>query len=110
LADFDDRAADPEPVADTDLFVRESFDGEVLAETAVDEIRPAKIVLPVAVGSELIDHNGPLLSAVARKIGLPVPSQVQPSREDSPRFRPFPNRGSDRLSLPFHVVWQADID
>ena len=31
-------------------------------------------------------------------------SQVEPSRENSPRYRPFPNRGSDRLPLPFHVM------
>src|SRR6202043_1413826 len=90
--------------------IRESFDGEILAKIAVSEIRSVKIGLPIAVGIELIDHDGTLLSAVARDIGLPVPSEVQPSGKDSALCRLLPDRRSDGLSAPFHVPWQSNID
>jgi hypothetical protein len=57
LADLEDCAADLKPVPDTGLVVGKSFDCEILAETAVTEIRSAKIALLVVVGSELINHD-----------------------------------------------------
>jgi len=110
LADFEDRTANPEPVADTDFIIREAFDREILAEITVNEIRSAKIFLPIAIGSGLIDHDGPLFSTVARKIGLSVPGQIESSNKDSAIYRLLPNRRSDGLSAPFHVLWQSDID
>ena len=49
LADFEDRAADPIPVAHADLVVRHSRDREVFAELPHDELFAAEKVLPVAV-------------------------------------------------------------
>jgi hypothetical protein len=43
-----------------------------LAEIAINEIRSAKITLPIAAGAELVDHNGTLLTAMSGKIGLPA--------------------------------------
>jgi hypothetical protein len=57
LADLEDCAADLKPVPDTGLVVGKSFDCEILAETAVTEIRSAMIALSVVVGSELINHD-----------------------------------------------------
>ena len=50
LADLDDGAANPEAVADADLGIGEALHCEVLAENPGHEIRPPKIVRPVAVG------------------------------------------------------------
>jgi hypothetical protein len=110
LGHFKDAAADPKPVSDTDFGVSQPVDGEVLSKLAVHEIRSLKIFLPVTIGVELIDHQCALLTAGTRKIALCISNEVQPSREDSPRYRPLPDRGSDSLSLPFHIAWQAHID
>src|SRR5262249_719467 len=83
---------------------------EVLAEIAVSEIRSAKAAFPVAVGTELIDHNGPLLAAMSGKIGLPVPEQIEPPGKDSALHGLLPDGRSDARSPPFHILWQPDID
>ena len=50
LADLDDGTANPEAIADADLGIGEALHGEVLAENPGHEIRPPKVVRPVAVG------------------------------------------------------------
>jgi hypothetical protein len=64
LRDLEDRAADPVAVADADLVVAQPVDGEVLAELPVNEVVPIEFAFPVAVGVELVDEHGALLTAV----------------------------------------------
>jgi hypothetical protein len=66
LADLKDGGANPKWVTDVDLIIRKPIDRKVLAEIAVDELRSAKIALPIAIGGEPVDHHGPLLTAVTR--------------------------------------------
>jgi hypothetical protein len=56
--------ADLVAVADADLVVTKSFNGEVLAELSVDEVALAKLAFPIAIGVELVDEHGALLAAV----------------------------------------------
>src|SRR5262249_38083681 len=110
LADFEDGTADPEPVADADLVISQPIHREILAEAAANEIRSAKIILPIAIGSELIDHDGPLLAAVAGKIALTISDQVEPPGNDPAIDRRLPYPCSDGPAAPQHVLWQSDID
>lgn len=110
LADFEDGAADPEPVADADLVISQSIHREILTEVAVNEIRAAKIILPMAIGGELIDHDGPLLAAVAGKIALTIPNQVEPPGNDAAIDRRLPYPCSNGPAAPLHVLWQSDVD
>ena len=110
LADFEDRAADPVAVANKDLCVGQPIDREIFAEIAMNEVRPAKMIGPVTIGIELVDHEGALLAAVACQIGLSIAGQIEPSREDAPFDRLFPDRGADDFSPPRHVTRQPDID
>jgi hypothetical protein len=110
LADFEDGAADPVTVADKDLCVGQSIDREILAEIAMNEVRPAKMIGPVTVRIELVDHEGALLAAVARQVGLSIANQIEPTREDAPFDGLFPDRGADGFSSPRHVARQPDID
>ena len=72
LRDFEDGGADLVAVADADLVVAESFDGEVLAELSVDEVVSSELAFPVAVGVDLVDEDGALLAA--------VPGEDRPAR------------------------------
>ena len=110
LADLEGCAADPEPVADTNLVVREPVDREILAEIAVGKVRPTQIFAPVTVGIELIDQNGPLLTAMTGKIALPVPSQIQPCGKHPARRGLLPDRRPDGLPPPCDFPRQSDID
>src|SRR5947209_7012750 len=82
LGDFEFSLADAVPVADADLVVRQSVDGEVLAEHAPGQIRAIEKVPPELVGVGLIDHHCPLLAAVPAQIALPVTVDIQPSGHD----------------------------
>jgi hypothetical protein len=55
LRKFEQRAADPIPIADGHGIVGQPINGEVLAELPVDEVAPFQSLLPVAVRFDLID-------------------------------------------------------
>jgi hypothetical protein len=88
LADLDDDTANPESIADAGLGISEALHSEVLAENPGHEIRPPKVVCPVAVGFELVDHERTLLAAMAAD----VPLAVAIMRASCPVVRP-PLRG-----------------
>ena len=97
LRDFEDGGADPVAVADADLVVAQSLDGEVLAELAVDEVGSSELAFPVAVGVDLVDEDGALLAAVPARSPWPSPSTL------SLRTRRGPVTGS--LNTPVKTVF-----
>ena len=76
--------ADPVPVADAYLVVRQPVDCEVLPELAVAEVVAAEMLLPVPVRLDLVDQHGPLLAAVTVEVPWPVTVDVQPAHHDRP--------------------------
>src|SRR5256885_2363815 len=50
LGHFEQGAADPVTVSDTDIAIGETVDGEILAELPVDEVVSSQVVLPIAIG------------------------------------------------------------
>ncbi len=73
------------------------------------QIRPPKVVRPVAVGIKLVDHDRPLLAAMAAKIPLAIAIEIQPARDNPSRDRLLPDRRPDRPALPRDVLRQSDI-
>ena len=54
LRHFEQGAADPIMIANTYRIVSQSFDGEILAKLAVNEVRPPQPPLPIAVRLDLV--------------------------------------------------------
>ena len=110
LGDFEDGGADPVAVADADLVVAQSVDGEVLAELPVDEVASSELALPVAVGVDLVDEHGALLAAVPGEIALAVAVDVEPAHAARAGDGVLEDAGEDGLPLPGHVLRHADVD
>ncbi len=110
LAHLDNRAANPEAVADAHLLVAQPVDGEVLAELAHGESGAAEVLGPVPVGVELIDHDGALLAAMADEVGLLVPHKAEPAGPDPGGDGLLPDRGSNDTTAPLDVAGLADVD
>jgi hypothetical protein len=97
-------------VADADLVVGKTLDGQVLAELTVFEVIPLQLVLPVAVGIELIDHHSAILSAMAAQISLPISVNIEAPHHHPAGNWLFPDGRIDDFSLPLDVAWKTDVD
>src|SRR4029079_13660910 len=93
LGDLEDRLADPVPVADAEVTVGKTGDGEVLAELPGNELVSAQLLFPVAIRLELVDHHRPLLTAVATEVTLAVAVEGEPSPHHRARGRCLPGAG-----------------
>jgi hypothetical protein len=96
-------------VTDRDLVIGKSFNGEVLAELAKSEIRAPQKVRPVMVRIHLVDKYGALLSAMTGEIPLPIAINIEFTYHRSSIDRRFPDRRSDSLALPCHVMGETDV-
>ena len=110
LCDFEDCPADPITIADTHLLVGQAVDREVLAELSIDEVVATQLCLPIAIGIDLIDEDGPLLAAVAGQIPLPVAVDIEPAHHAPALDRCLPNAGVNGLASPDDFARQADVD
>ena len=91
LGDLELGLTDAVAVADADLVVAESLDGEVLPERAVLEVVAAEELLPVPVGLDLVDEYGALLAAVPGQVALPVALDVEAADHPRPGHRALPD-------------------
>ena len=110
MGDLEDGGADPVAVADADLVVAQPLDGEVLAELPVDEVVPAELAFPVAIGVALVDEHGALLTAVPGEIALPVAVDVELAHPARAADGLLVDAGEDGLALPGHVLRHTDVD
>src|SRR5216683_6763614 len=55
----------PDPIAITDahLFVGQPVDGKILPELPIAEVASAELALPIAIGVDLVNKDGPTLAA-----------------------------------------------
>jgi hypothetical protein len=104
------RLADPVPVADAHLVVRQAAHREVLPELAIAEVVAAQLLLPVPVGLDLVHEHGAVLPAVPGQVALPVAVDVQPPHLPRALDRPFPYRRVHRPAVPGHVLRPAHVD
>ena len=84
LRHFEQGAADPVAVADAHLLVRQAVDGEILPELPIGEVVSTELALPIAIGVDLIDEDGPVLAAVPGQVSLPVAVDVEPPHHARP--------------------------
>ena len=110
LRHFEQSAADPVTVADADLLVRQAVDGEVLPELPIDEVGSTELALPIVIGVDLINENGPVLAAVPSQVPLPVAVNVEPPYHAPALNWRLPNGGADGLASPRDVARQAHVD
>ena len=104
------RLADPVPVADAHLVIRQAVHREVLPELAVAEVIAAQLLLPVPVGLDLVHEHGAVLPTVPGQVALPIAVDVQPPHQPRALHRPFPYRRVHRPAVPGHVLRQAHVD
>ena len=110
LRDLEERGPDAVTVADADLVVVQSVDGEVLAELPVDEVVALELALPIAVRVDLVDEDGALLAAVSRDVALSVAVDVELAHAARTGDGILEDAREDGLSLPCDVLGHADID
>jgi hypothetical protein len=109
LRHLEQRAADPVTIADADLVVSKTIDGQIFAELTVFKVLALQLLLPIAVGSKLIDHYGAVLSAVPCQISLPVAIQVQAPCHHPAGDRLFPDTSVNQFSLPLDIAGKTNI-
>src|SRR5262249_11798642 len=72
LRDLEKCSANLIAVADAHGLVGQTFDREVLTELSVDEVSPPQLLLPIAVGFDLIHEDGSRLAAVSGQVTLAI--------------------------------------
>ncbi len=110
LGDFEDGGADSVAIADADLVVAQSLDGEVLPELSVDEVASAELAFPVAIRLDLVDEDRPVLAAVGFPISLVVSVDIDLAHHPRAFDRVLPDGGADLLSLPLDLARLADVE
>lgn len=110
LGDFKEGSANAIAVADADFVVGETVDGEVLAELAKGEVLAAQVLLPVAIGGGLVEHDGAVLSAMAEQVALAVAIDVEAADQAWSWDGTLPDGGAKGLASPSDVTREADID
>ena len=78
-------------IANADLVIRKSLDGEVFSELAESKIVAAQKPLPVIVGIHLVDEYGALLPAVTGEIGLRITIDIELAHHSPSRNWRFPD-------------------
>ena len=91
------------------LVVGQSLDGEVFAELPVGEVAPSQPLLPVAIGFDLIDEDGAMLTAVTCQVALSVAFQVQAPDKATAWHGLLPDRGVHDPTAPVDVARQPDV-
>jgi hypothetical protein len=109
LRHFKYRITNGVAIANSDLVVRESLNGEVFSELAEDEIFASQKTFPVVIGIHLINKNGALLPTMAGEIALAISNNIELAHHLSSLDRTFPDRGTHNLTVPCHVAWKTDI-
>jgi hypothetical protein len=86
----------------SDRRMRCHFTGEILPELPKAKVASAEPVLPIAIGVNLINEDGPMLTAVARQIPLTITIDVEPAYHAPALNGRLPDRGADHL--PRHTM------
>src|SRR6266478_1267364 len=96
-------------VADAHLVIGQTFDSEILPEFSKSEVASAKVVLPIAIGVDLIDEDGPMLAAVSGQIPLTIAVDIEPPHHPPALNRCLPNGSVNSLPLPRDVTRKTHV-
>jgi hypothetical protein len=76
LGYFEERGANPVAIAYAHLIVGQAFHCKILAELPERKITAPEVMLPIAIGIQLVDQYRAVLSSMPRKIPLSVAIHV----------------------------------
>src|ERR1700749_850 len=108
---FEQSAADPVTIADAHLCVRQpALDGEILPELPIGEVLSTQVILPIAIGVDLIDEHRPVLAAMASQIPLSVAADVESAHHARSFNWRLPNGSVYDPALPRDVARQTHVD
>ena len=110
LRHFKCRITDAVAIANADLVIRKSLNGEVFAELAKNEVFTSEKAPPLMIRIRLINKNGALLTTMTGEIGLGVANKIELAHHLSSLNGTFPDCGTDSLTVPCHVAWETGID
>jgi hypothetical protein len=91
------------------LVIGQTSDSEILPEFSKSEVASAKVVLPIAIGINLIDEDGPMLAAVSGQIPLTIAVDIEPPHHPPALNRCLPNGSVNSLPLPRDVTQKTDV-
>src|SRR5215472_15393693 len=66
-------------VTDAYIVIGQSFDREVLAKLAVDEVSPFQLLLPIAIRFNLTHEDSSVFPSVPGEVALTVSREIQPA-------------------------------
>jgi hypothetical protein len=96
-------------VADTYDIVGQPFDCEILAKLSVDEISPVQLLLPIAIGFNLINEDGSVLTSMPGQVTLTVSLEIQAADATATAHRLLPDPGVYRAPLPRDVARKPNV-
>ena len=109
LRHLENSAPDTVMIADAHLVIGQTFDSEILPEFSKSEVASAKVVLPIAIGVDLIDKDGPMLAAVSGQIPLTIAVDIEPPHHPPALNRCLPNGSVNSLPLPRDVTRKTHV-
>ena len=109
LCDLKQSFANPVAIANAYLLVRQAVDGEILPELPVGEVVSTKLQLPIMIGVDLIDEDGPVFASMAGEVALPVAIDIEAPGQPGATDRVLPHAGEDCPALPGHILRHANI-
>src|SRR5215472_1028745 len=96
-------------IANAHFSIRQSLDGKILSELAIGKVVSMELALPITIGFDLVDKDGPVFAAMPRQVSLAVAIDIEPAHH-LPAFNGrLPDSGVDGFPLPLDVAWQAHI-
>jgi hypothetical protein len=110
LGDDDFGGADGEAVADVDVGLERTFEGEVLAEDAGRQRKAGELCLPVFVVRDGVAVDGFLGAAVHGEVRLAVAVEVEGAESDAAGDRLLKDRSGDLVIMPGNLAGQADVE
>jgi hypothetical protein len=109
LSDLEKCGSDLKKVADAYDIVGQPFDCEVLAKLSVDEISPFQLLLPIAVGFNLINEDGSMLTSMPGQVALTISLEIQAADATSATHCILPDAGVDSAAFPRDVARKPNV-
>ena len=109
LSDLEKCGPDFITVADAYHIVGQPFHSEVLAKLSVNEISPLQLLLPIAIGFNLINEDRPMLTSVPGQVALTVSLEIQPTDATATSHRILPDAGVYSAAFPCDVARKPNV-
>jgi hypothetical protein len=109
LGHLEKRGPDLITVADAYGIVGQPFDCKVLAKLSVDEISPFQLLLPIAIGFNLINEDGSMLASMPGQVALTVSQEIQAADVTVTMHRLLPDPGVYGVSPPRDVARKPNV-